>query len=193
MRTTTPIASRPLDLVYFTFFLVHIPATLLIDLQALYSPSLTPHFIRALPSLYIQMSNDPLVGSVLGLLGDSKHFMWFKTFLALEALFQLPVFVLGARGLWRDSRSIYVLLLVYAASTTTTILPCLTVLMSTPITSAQTIADNVVSVTTFQYFLLLSSYIPFFIIPLMMTVDMAFRVLGLTMTGIVAADGKKLS
>jgi hypothetical protein len=65
--------------------------------------------------------------------------------------------------------------------------------MSTPITSAQTIADNVVSVTTFQYFLLLSSYIPFFIIPLMMTVDMAFRVLGLTMIGIVAADGKKLS
>jgi hypothetical protein len=65
--------------------------------------------------------------------------------------------------------------------------------MSTPITSAQTIADNVISVTTFQYFLLLSSYIPFFIIPFMMTVDMAFRVLRLTMIGIAAADGKKLS
>lgn len=64
---------------------VHIPATLLIDLQALYRPSLTPDFIRALPQLYVQMSNDPLVGGALDLLGDSKHFIWFKTFLALEA------------------------------------------------------------------------------------------------------------
>ncbi|OAX38435.1 hypothetical protein K503DRAFT_691568 [Rhizopogon vinicolor AM-OR11-026] len=193
MRATTPITSRPLDLVYFTFFLVHIPATLLIDLQALYCPSFTPDFIRALPRFYVQMSNDPLIGGVLDLLGDSKHFIWFKTFLVIEALFQLPVFVLGARGLWRDSRSIYVLLLIYAASTVTTILPCLSVLMSTPITTAQTITDNVVSVTTFQRLILLSSYIPFFIIPVIMTVDMAFRILKLTTIGIDATDGKKSS
>ncbi|KAG1728110.1 transmembrane protein 6/97 [Suillus lakei] len=193
MRTAISITSRPLDLVYFAFFLVHIPATLLIDLQALYPPSLTPHFIRALPQFYVQMSNDPLIGSVLGMLGDSKPFIWFKTFLAVEVLFQLPVFVLGARGLWRDSRSIYVLLLIYAASTTTTILPCLSVLLTTPITSPQTIAEKVVSVTTFQRFLLLSSYIPFFVIPLIMTVDMASRLSKLITTGIDAADNKKSS
>ncbi|KAG2039895.1 transmembrane protein 6/97 [Suillus americanus] len=193
MRTAIPITSRPLDLVYFAFFLVHIPATLLIDLQALYPPSLTPYFIRALPQLYVQMSNDPLIGSVLGMLGDSKPFVWFKTFLAVEALFQLPVFVLGARGLWRDSRSIYVLLLIYAASTTTTTLPCLSVLVTTPTTSAQTITDKVVSVTTSQRFLLLSSYIPFFMIPFIMTIDMASRLSKLVMTGIDAADDKKSS
>ncbi|KAG1842152.1 transmembrane protein 6/97 [Suillus subalutaceus] len=195
MRTASPITSRPLDLVYFAFFLVHIPATLLIDLQALYPPSLTPYFIRALPQLYVQMSNDPLIGNVLGMLGDSQPFVWFKTFLAVEAydLFQLPVFVLGARGLWRDSRSIYVLLLIYAASTTTTTLPCLSVLMTTPTTSAQTITDKVVSVTTSQRFLLLSSYIPFFIIPFIMTIDMASRLSKLVMTAMDAADDKKLS
>ncbi|KAG1878548.1 transmembrane protein 6/97 [Suillus tomentosus] len=193
MRTAIPITSRPLDLVYFVFFLVHIPATLLIDLQALYPPRLIPHFIRALPRLYIQMSNDPLIGSVLGLLGDSKPFVWFKTFLAVEALFQFPVFILGARGLWRDSRSIYVLLLVYAASTTTTTLPCLSVLLATPTTSAQTIADKIVSVTTFQRSLLLSSYIPFFVIPFIMTIDMASRLSKLVTTGIDAADEKKAS
>ncbi|KAG1850682.1 transmembrane protein 6/97 [Suillus subluteus] len=193
MRTASPITSRPLDLVYFAFFLVHIPATLLIDLQALYPPSLTPYFIRALPQLYVQMSNDPLIGSVLGMSGDGQPFVWFKTFLAVEALFQLPVFVLGARGLWRDSRSIYVLLLIYAASTTTTTLPCLSVLMTTPTTSAQTITDKIVSVTTSQRFLLLSSYIPFFIIPFIMTIDMASRLSKLVTTGIDAADDKKLS
>ncbi|KAG2056720.1 hypothetical protein BDR06DRAFT_909137 [Suillus hirtellus] len=193
MRTAIPITSRPLDLVYFVFFLVHIPATLLIDLQALYPPWLIPYFIRALPRLYIQMSNDPLIGSVLGLLGDSKPFVWFKTFLAVEALFQFPVFILGARGLWRDSRSIYVLLLVYAASTTTTTLPCLSVLLATPTTSAQTIANKIVSVTTFQRSLLLSSYIPFFVIPFIMTIDMAYRLSRLVTTGIDAADEKKAS
>ncbi|KAG2088013.1 transmembrane protein 6/97 [Suillus discolor] len=193
MRTAIPITSRPLDLVYFVFFLVHIPATLLIDLQALYPPWLIPYFIRALPRLYIQMSNDPLIGSVLGMLGDSKPFVWFKTFLAVEALFQFPVFILGARGLWRDSRSIYVLLLVYAASTTTTTLPCLSVLLATPTTSAQTIANKIVSVTTFQRSLLLSSYIPFFVIPLIMTIDMASRLSKLVTTGIDAADEKKAS
>ncbi|KAG1811512.1 transmembrane protein 6/97 [Suillus subaureus] len=193
MRTAIPITSRPLDLVYFTFFLVHIPATLLIDLQALYPPSLTPYFIRGFPQLYVQMSNDPLIGSVLGMLGDSKPFVWFKTFLAVEALFQLPVFVLGARGLWRDSRSIYVLLLIYAASTTTTTLPCLSVLITTPTTSAQTITDKVLSVTTSQRFLLLSSYIPFFMIPFIMTIDMASRLSKLVTTGIDAAADKKSS
>ncbi|KAG2068758.1 hypothetical protein BDR04DRAFT_743332 [Suillus decipiens] len=213
MYTAIPITSRPLDLIYFAFFLVHIPATLLIDLQALYPPSVTPYFIRALPQLYVQMSNDPLIGGVLGMLGDSQPFVWFKTFLAIEALFQLPVFVLGARGLWRgetslsciclkrqcmpnqklDSRSIYVLLLIYGASTTTTTLPCLSVLLTTPITSAQTITDRVVSVTTSQRLLLLSSYIPFFVIPLVMTIDMASRLSKLVTTGIDAADDKKSS
>ncbi|KAG2355139.1 hypothetical protein BDR07DRAFT_1427132 [Suillus spraguei] len=114
-------------------------------------------------------------------LTHSKHFVWFKTFLAIEALFQLPVFVLGARGLWRDARSIYVLLLVYGASTTTTTLP------------AQTITDQVISVTSSQRLLLLSSYIPFFVIPLVMTVDMASRLSKLVTTGIDAADDKKSS
>lgn len=85
------------------------------------------------------------------------------------------------------------LLLVYAASTTTTTLPCLSVLLATPTTSAQTIANKIVSVTTFQRSLLLSSYIPFFVIPFMMTIDMASRLSKLVTTGIDAADEKKAS
>jgi hypothetical protein len=86
-----------------------------------------------------------------------------------------------------------VLLLIYAASTTTTTLPCLSVLLTTPTTNAQTIADKVVSVTTFQRSLLLSSYIPFFVIPFIMTVDMASRMSKLVTMGIDAADDKKSS
>lgn len=90
-----------------------------------------------------------------------------------------------------DSRSIYLLMLVYGASTATTTLPCLTVLLSTPVTSVQTIAAGIQSITVFQYFLLLSSYIPFFLLPLFMTVDMALRVAKLLQAGVAATAGKK--
>ncbi len=82
------------------------------------------------------------------------------------------------------SRSIYVLLLIYAASTTTTTLPCLSVILSTPISAtplnmaevASTAKAVALTLTAEQRLLLLSSYIPFFLVPLVMTVDMASRV-----------------
>lgn len=77
----------------------------------------------------------------------------------------------------KGSQSIYVLLLIYAASTTTTTLPCLAIILNTPITSSETIVQGINSVSFQQKLLLLSSYIPFFLIPLVMTLDMATRVL----------------
>ncbi|KIK99355.1 hypothetical protein PAXRUDRAFT_822835 [Paxillus rubicundulus Ve08.2h10] len=191
MAARIPLSSRPLDLIYFTFFVIHLPASLLLDCQAVYPSWLVPSFITVLPKMYTQFSADPLINGAMGYAGDSSNFIWFKSFLALEAFFQVPVFVLGIRGLWKDSRSIYVLLLVYAASTATTTLPCLAVLLATPITSAQTIAAGIPSVTSFQRLLLLSSYVPFFLLPLFMTVDMALRVIKLVHAGAASAAGKK--
>ena len=85
-----------------------------------------------------------------------------------------------------DCRSIYVLLLIYGASTTTTLFPCLAVLLTTPITSPETITAKAISITSEQRTLLLSSYIPFLIIPLTLTIDMAFRVLRLAQAGVAA-------
>ncbi|OBZ66680.1 Transmembrane protein 97 [Grifola frondosa] len=183
MTATVSLTGRPLDLVYFIFFMIHLPASFLIDLQALYPSSIVPSVVASLPKFYVTMSNDPLIGNALGYFGKNDAYIWFKSFLVLEAFFQVPVFVLGLRGLWKGSRSIYVLLLVYAASTTTTTLPCLAVILSTPVTSASTVAANVFSITSEQRLLLLSSYIPFFLLPLLMTVDMAFRVLKLVKAG----------
>ncbi|KAI0083842.1 transmembrane protein 6/97 [Irpex rosettiformis] len=175
-----PLRERPLDFAYFLFFALHIPATLLIDLQALYPQSLVPGIIAQLPKFYISMSKDPLIS---GAFSGSDAFIWFRTFLTLEAIFQLPVFVLGMRGLLRGSRAIYVLLLIYGASTATTTLPCIAVVFTTPITSAETVAANIASISAEQRLLLLTSYIPFFLMPLLITVDMASRVLTLVREG----------
>lgn len=77
-------------------------------------------------------------------------------------------------------------MLIYAASTTTTTLPCLAVVFATPLTSPETLAAKAISITYEQRLLLLSSYIPFFLIPLVMTIDMAFRVGKLMETGMKA-------
>ena len=87
-------------------------------------------------------------------------------------------------GQYTGSPSIYILLLVYAASTTMTMLPCLAIIFRTPLTSAETIAKGVVSVTPEQRMLLLTSYVPYVCIPLLMVVDMARRVVKLVTAGL---------
>ncbi|KAH8116493.1 hypothetical protein DFH11DRAFT_1725267 [Phellopilus nigrolimitatus] len=203
-----PLTARPLDLLYFTFFLIHIPATLLVDIQAIYPPSLVPAPLARLPTLYLQMSGDPVIAGAFGLNGPPALWVWFKSFLILEAVFQLPVFVIGLRGLWRDSRTLYPLLLIYAASTATTTLPCLSTLLSTPLAAAPALldpfglsADKVhtplaagvfLTITSAQRTLLLASYVPFLLVPLLMCGDMAVRVAGLITRGLeVEQEGTK--
>ncbi|THH06461.1 hypothetical protein EW146_g9602, partial [Bondarzewia mesenterica] len=92
----------------------------------------------------------------------------------------------SAFGTLSDSSFIYVLLAIYGASTSTTTLACLSVLLNTPTTSAETIAANIISVSFPQRMILLSSYLPFFFLPLYMTVDMAFRIEKLVAAGLRA-------
>ncbi len=64
-------------------------------------------------------------------------------------------------------------------------------LVATPLTTGATLAAKTASVTPAQRLLLLSSYIPFFLIPLVMTVDMALRVSKLVSAGARAQNTKK--
>ena len=86
------------------------------------------------------------------------------------AVFPQPFYALFCSP---GSTSIYVLLLIYAASTATTTIPCLAVILSTPVSPTPL---SGISVTAEQRLLLLSSYIPFCLVPLVMTFDMASRV-----------------
>jgi len=170
-----PLTARPLDFFYFIFFLSHIPSTLLFDPHALFTAL---RYLRGPVEWYIEISHDPLVGVLSGALGDSSHrahLSWFKSFLILELLFQLPVFFIGARGLYKGCRTIYPLLALYASSTATTTLACVFHILQTPKTTPETLAQNLPSITPDQRLMLLSSYIPYFLIPFIMAVDMGIR------------------
>jgi len=191
MPIRTPLSSRPIDLAYFLFFVIHIPATLLIDCQAIWPKQLVPKALQLLPPWYVGMSGDPLIGGAMEILSNGSELAWFKSFIYLEALFQLPVFVIGAYGLWRDSRGIYGLLVLYGASTCTTTFACIAAILDTPTTSAVTIAQKIVSITPEQRAMLLFSYVPFCIIPLFLAVDMALRLQKLASVGIRALESSK--
>ena len=64
------------------FLEVHLVLVLLVDLQPLYPAWLVLGPSKRLLEYYIGISNDPLT---LGLMGRSRHYIWFKSFLFLEA------------------------------------------------------------------------------------------------------------
>ena len=92
----------------------------MLDLHALF---VVPSYLRGPVEWYIGMSGDPFVGVSSRVFGDSSHLAhlgWFKSFLVLELcglsppslsqthlnpkyyrIFQLPVFFLGIRGLYK--------------------------------------------------------------------------------------------
>ncbi|KAF9475209.1 hypothetical protein BDN70DRAFT_957713 [Pholiota conissans] len=186
-----PLLARPLDFLYYLFFTVHLPASLLVDLQWIYPKQFIPSFMSGFLNFYIDLSRDPLIGGLAGVFGDNTHLTWFKTFITLEAIFQIPVFIIGLQGLRKGSRSIYPLLAAYGASSATTTLACLTTVLQTPFVLPGASAKGVVGVTQAQRLLLLSSYVPFFLIPLIMAVDMSMRVAKLVQRGIeVDNEGK---
>lgn len=191
MAARRPLTSRPMDLFYFVFFLFHIPSTLLVDCQGILPKQFVPKPLQAIPPWYVGMSGDPLMGGAMGILENGSDLAWFKSFMYLEALFQLPVFVIGARGLWRDSPGIYGLLVLYGASTATTTFACLATFINTPTTSAATIAQSVISITPQQRVMLLASYVPFCIVPLCIAIDMAVRLQKLASAGVRALESSK--
>ncbi|GEM07567.1 transmembrane protein 97, predicted [Rhodotorula toruloides] len=146
------------------FFAVHLPATLLVDVQALFcAEELSPIWLRT-PFLFAA-KDDPLLQNA-----NSPLFAWFQSFIILEILLQVPVFVIGMRGLWNNTHTIYPLLLLYSSSSATTTLACLATVLALP------------SIPPAHLTKLIVSYTPFFLVPAVMAVDMLGRLSGLVRT-----------
>lgn len=96
-------AGRPLDLFYFIFFIWHIPISLCVDFQAIYPASVMAHLASTpLPGFiewYKTWSRDPIiVNAAVG----GWEWDWIRGFMWVEALFQMPCWIIGAWCLWRS-------------------------------------------------------------------------------------------
>jgi hypothetical protein len=79
----------------------------------------------------------------------------FKSLIALEGIYQLPTFIFGLWGLWNDDRRVLLPLLIYGASTTTTVIPVLSVVLWAP--SVVEGVKNELALDSIQRTMLLSS------------------------------------
>ncbi|GAA5877717.1 hypothetical protein JCM3774_006653 [Rhodotorula dairenensis] len=149
------------DRIYLIFLAVHIPATLLVDVQALFcAERLSPAWLRK--AFLFAAQDDPLLQNA-----NAPLFAWFQAFIILEVLFQVPVFFLGVQGLWKRDASIWPLLAIYGASSSTTTFACLATVLTMPGIKPEHLVK------------LLASYVPFFLVPLAMTVDYGVRLTSL--------------
>ncbi|KAF9326690.1 hypothetical protein BG006_009905 [Podila minutissima] len=173
-----PLTARPKDLAMFVYFLVHIPATVLMDVVPLY-PSFIQALIKPLMDLqvwYVENLRDPLMAD--------RELIWFNTFLHMEALIQLPIFIYAAWALYNNKRSVALLICVYAAHVITTVIPCLTTVALGKST------DFPFDVSSNQRTILLSMYSPWFFFPLWMLVECFGRVRSYEQAGISSKKTK---
>ncbi|KAK9896919.1 hypothetical protein P389DRAFT_51166 [Cystobasidium minutum MCA 4210] len=150
-----PLLKRPLDAIYFGFFLSHLVFSLALDTQALFPREYFPKLLTQSLDWFLSTTNDPLFRN-----GPQP---WFRAFLWLELLFQCPVFIVGMIGLKRDDKRVWLLLAAYGAHAATTTSACL----------ATVLADT--HVTKDQRTMLLSSYVPYVVIPALLSIDMVLR------------------
>ena len=81
-----PLLNRKLDIIYLTFFLIHIPVMLMVDLVPLYPASVHSQlpFLLDIRQWYIETYKDRQFKAPTG---------WFTAFAWMEALYHLPLSV----------------------------------------------------------------------------------------------------
>ncbi|ORY31410.1 transmembrane protein 6/97 [Naematelia encephala] len=155
---------RRVDQAYFAFFIIHLIASLALDLQRSYPAWLIDDTqLAAFKKWYISWSRDPVM---LNAYSGDPAWLWIEPFFFLELVFQVPSFVVGAIGLWKNDKRVYPLMLAYAASTATTMLPTVQSLYTAPSNPPLSSAE---------LYNLFASYLPFLIVTLGMAVDMTVR------------------
>ncbi|CZR62660.1 related to integral membrane protein [Phialocephala subalpina] len=147
--------ARKRDLVYFIHFCMSIPIMFLMDLQALYPPSLVPAFMENLKSFYINTYNDQFFINTP---------LFFKTFMWTEILYQAPVSLWAIPALLRNDPKVPVVLLPFATLVFLTTLTCVVDMWSWSVPLEQKIE-------------LSKLYGPYLVLPAYMGVDMCLRLL----------------
>ncbi|RMZ79251.1 hypothetical protein DV737_g3517, partial [Chaetothyriales sp. CBS 132003] len=121
MSEARPLLSRRLDMLYFVFFLIHMPVMLLIDLVPFYPSALVPAISQTIRKFYIESYRD-------------RFFIappnWFRVYLGLEGVYHLPITIWMLRALPNDHPMLPLQLLIFALETSLTTLTCLVEMLS---------------------------------------------------------------
>ncbi|KAF0978513.1 hypothetical protein FDP41_002333 [Naegleria fowleri] len=150
------IFSRPLHLLFFFYFLSHIPITIFIDAQPIlspYLPQLYPPFLQQiLKEQWIEPYQDLLM---------AKLPVWFASFGVCEIFVQLPFFFIALYAFVAGKNWIRIPAIIYSAHVMTTLVPIMAVFLF----DKEYLNHNA---------FLLGTYSVYFIIPLLLLLNMVF-------------------
>ncbi|KAI8099463.1 transmembrane protein 6/97 [Halteromyces radiatus] len=153
---------RRLDLVFFIFFITHIPITIFFDLQSIYPKWLVPSVLQQILNFYAQTTNDPFMNVAI-----PRY--WFQALVSMEALCQLPFFFVASYALYYNMPFIRLPLIVYGSHVVTTVVPVLAELLLNP--TLVGLEQDMMKRWT-----LVAIYSPYLLIPLVLLVDSYRRV-----------------
>ncbi|KAL2061517.1 hypothetical protein VTL71DRAFT_6894 [Oculimacula yallundae] len=112
----TSIFSRKRDLAYLIHFCISLPMMFIMDLQAIYPPSIVPGFMKALDDYYINSHYD-------------QFFVhkppFFRAFIWSEVFFQAPVMLWSLGALRQASPKLPIVLLPFATLVFITTATCI--------------------------------------------------------------------
>ncbi|RKP25343.1 transmembrane protein 6/97, partial [Syncephalis pseudoplumigaleata] len=122
------------DRLLLGYFLTHLPATLLIDVQAVLPPAWIPSLLRELRAWYAYTMEDPLMRPDR----PADELVWFHAMVVCELCFQLPIMLVAVQAFWpcyvKKLRRFRVPLLAFGVHTATTLVPVLAELYAWPTT-----------------------------------------------------------
>jgi len=142
------MAAAALDALVYAYFASHIPATLIVDAQAILPPAWLPAWQRELLSWYCKLYADPLM---------CRPQAWFRAIVYVEVALQLPFFFVALWAWARRREWLRIPLIVYGAHVATTLVP---------IYGAMLDAWASGSLTSGQLCFLAAVYAPYLLVPL---------------------------
>ncbi|XP_798044.2 sigma intracellular receptor 2 [Strongylocentrotus purpuratus] len=154
--------TRFLELVFFVYFVVHIPVSILFDSQGIFPREWYPDFLVTPKLQYTTQFKDVLFG-------DPP--IWFQSFIYAETFFQLPFFFVAAYAFYKGNcKWIRIPAIVYSTHVATTVIPIVAEIYLSDFAHASFPGPSTFQERT----TLVGIYAPFLVVPFIMLVTMLF-------------------
>ncbi|CAL1544482.1 unnamed protein product [Lymnaea stagnalis] len=154
---------RKIDYLFFVYFVMQIPTTILFDTQGVYSASLYPGWLKAVREHYLETYRDPF-------LADAWKHPWYLSICLVEHMIEIPFFFWAATCYYYGALNrpnILIPSIIYAVHTITAVLGVWAMALGAEFNQAQALAPRNLG----ERLTLCSAYAPFFFIPLINVLD----------------------
>ncbi|OCL02605.1 hypothetical protein AOQ84DRAFT_327175 [Glonium stellatum] len=168
-----PLSARKRDILYLTFFIIHLPVMFAVDLSPMYPEAIKPVWMTSLREWYIVTYQDQFF---------VRPPAWFNAYMWMEALYHVPLSAWAIGAIIRvDDPKFPLHLLIFATQTGVTTFTCIADYLSWG------------DISQDSKMTLGALYVPYLILAVFMGVDMFGRLDAVISraAGVKAISGKK--